>query len=541
MKNGDNALIKFRTNHDTELINVNINGKSANVVKQDVANSAEKSWEISTTINNGDMLDLTDITFEFTATDVARNTPINNSQSNVQNALKYYAPLTVTTGISSNQKNSSYVTNGGQINLTSRVNHQATVTSASILNMVAGISSNNSENLAMMIKIGENESKLKEGLVPFTYSIRDVAGNILDNINTSSQQVYYDYTRPEVTVTPRFSGFTNKEVEYTITYSDLNLNPNAISLKINDEEFITSEDRRSLTGTTFTKVVKLDISNDEEKSYIIIPDILDLAENNAKSITKTEIIIDKLSPKINILNSEIFAEPDGAKRLKTKVFNQEINILDYFNLDENNISEIICTLTDEKGVTEWDINKPISGDGKKTIYLQVIDRANNKSPEMVCEFMLDTTAPRSIVKEKLSNTMVKSMEMESFIQEMNLAIKLEEIEVVEGERDYFTMATLTKPNGEIIDLLNEVQTGNLEDLIIKSSKEFMDGKYVLKLNAKDNIGNEMGQTDYNFEFKDKTLLAKYVDNKPLFISTITLFIIGLVSSVGYLIYKKKRV
>ena len=321
----------------------------------------------------------------------------------------------------------------------------------------------------------------------------------------------------------------------------MNLNPNAISLKINDEEFITSEDRRSLTGTTFTKVVKLDISNDEEKSYIIIPDILDLAENNAKSITKTEIIIDKLSPKINILNSEIFAEPDGAKRLKTKVFNQEINILDYFNLDENNISEIICTLTDEKGVTEWDINKPISGDGKKTIYLQVIDRANNKSPEMVCEFMLDTTAPRSIVKEKLSNTMVKSMEMESFIQEMNLAIKLEEIEVVEGERDYFTMATLTKPNGEIIDLLNEVQTGNLEDLIIKSSKEFMDGKYVLKLNAKDNIGNEMGQTDYNFEFKDKTLLAKYVDNKPLFISTITLFIIGLVSSVGYLIYKKKRV
>ncbi len=90
VKNEEIVTISFKTNHDTQLSSVKINGKTAETAKFNISDSDKKEWNITTTIKDGDMPDLTDITFGFTVNDIAENTPLNRTQNDVQNVIKYY-------------------------------------------------------------------------------------------------------------------------------------------------------------------------------------------------------------------------------------------------------------------------------------------------------------------------------------------------------------------------------------------------------------------------------------------------------------------
>ena len=189
------------------------------------------------------------------------------------------------------------------------------------------------------------------------------------------------------------------------------------------------------------------------------------------------------------------------------------------------------------GSVEWDINKPIETDGKKTINLLAEDMAGNTS-NLTYDIYVDGTVPKPIIKESVTGRSLSPGDnVEPFISEMSLEISLEKLHIGSENPDKFTQLKLTDENGNLIEDILAAKTP-VEDIFKVPIKAF--GKYNLVLEAEDDVGNKTELTSYSFEFKDKTLLLKFYENKPLFYSTMPLVVVIVISAVVFIINKLRR-
>ena len=163
--------------------------------------------------------------------------------------------------------------------------------------------------------------------------------------------------------------FTNNSVTYKFTFSDTHLSFNDISVKVNGEEQITDNERNSLTGTVFTKEITLDTDN----NYRITSSVRDMADNEAFPEIEVKMTIDKIDPEIRTLK----INPDTPE-----IYRSSFSIKEHFEIDEKNLREVICTVTNADGTVDWDINVPVRKDGKNTVYLMAADMAGNISKRL---------------------------------------------------------------------------------------------------------------------------------------------------------------
>jgi len=134
---------------------------------------------------------------------------------------------------------------------------------------------------------------------------------------------------------------------------------------------------------------------------------------------------------------------------------------------------------------------------------------------------------------------VEGQNLDAFISKMTLSIGLESLQTLNNTQlDKFTVLKLVDQNGKVvIDLMNELDADS-NGTYSYSVNEF--GKYKLLAQAVDAVGNQTEVIEYNFEFKDKSILLKYYENTPLFASSLAVVGVLAVLGVASIISIKKR-
>ena len=529
-KNGDIVFVSFTTNHEILIRGASIAGQS--VTQSQAAGQAganSKTYTLSYVVQNGAILDLSSVTFAFTCSDVAGNTPVSKSDANAAgiNRITYYAPITSVTKISSDGVNAGYAKNGDTITLGVVTNHNVTVQSAAILGKTATIRGMDTTNPTMIYLLSQNESVLPEGIVAYSYRITDAAGNeyeIAQKDASAASQVVYDRTAPEMTVTPRFNGFTNQTVIFDASFKDVNLDKNGISILLNGVEQISSANRLAISGTTYDQAITIET----DEMYVLTASITDLAGNRATPDFSSTITIDKTAPTISSATLS-FSEP--------QVYKTGFVLGTHLDIVDENVSEVICMMTDADGSRNWNMDDPILTDGKKTIYLLVTDFAGNTSKEIVFDMYIDATAPVPVVSDTISGRMLSEEKQASpFLSEMTLDVSLQDISLGNESADHFTTITLLDGDGQVVqDILGTMQA-NADGSYTIDLPSF--GSYTLQIEAEDSVGNSTGVLEYSFTFKDKSVFVKYYENKPVFYSTTTLFAVLVIGGISLIAIRK---
>ena len=525
-KNGDEVKVTFKSNHDVSISDADIVGKNAVLSKNNLSGSA-KQFALTYSIKNGDIADLAIVKFAFKANDIAGNPQVvkNSTDSDIINSIQYFSPITAQTSIASNYRKTNFAKNGDTITVSSRANHEVSIVDAKIFNRDTVNSIENGKSLNMSYRIPQNENALAQGNVTFTYTITDLAGNVLSENHPSvaTNNVTYDRTLPTIAMTPQFNGFTNKDMNYIFTFADENLSSNDISIRVNGVEQLTQSDKAT-NGKTFNKTITLSA----EKEYEVIATLLDSAGNKCQQDKIVKITIDKTSPKITSSKVDL---------TKSTSFKSGIKLSEILDIDEKYINEVICNITDSNGTHDIGIDDPITGDGKKTVNIIVKDMAGNISQTMTYDFYIDGTPP----KLEIRNTDKKSLSPEktvTFKDKLKLKIGLDSFSSDKTKLEKFTTLKLLNSKGEtVVDLLEEetpLSNGGYE---IKVDKF---GKYTLEVQAVDSAGNDTGLLKYNFIVKDKTITEKFVSNKPLMIGSIAGIIVIIGAVILFVIKRKNR-
>ena len=525
-KNGDEVKVTFKSNHDVSISDADIVGKNAVLSKNSLSGSA-KQFTLTYSIKNGDIADLAIVKFAFKANDIAGNPQVvkNSTDSDIINSIQYFSPITAQTSIASNYRKTNFAKNGDTITVSSRANHEVSIVDAKIFNRDTVNSIENGKSLNMSYRIPQNENALAQGNVTFTYTITDLAGNVLSENHPSvaTNNVTYDRTLPTIAMTPQFNGFTNKDMNYIFTFADENLSSNDISIRVNGVEQLTQGDKAT-TGKTFNKTITLSA----EKEYEVIATLLDSAGNKCQQDKIVKITIDKTSPKITSSKVDL---------TKSTSFKSGIKLSEILDIDEKYINEVICNITDSNGTHDIDIDDPITGDGKKTVNIIVKDMAGNISQTMTYDFYIDGTPPKLEIK----NTDKKSLSPEktvTFKDKLKLKIGLDSFSSDKTKLEKFTTLKLLNSKGEtVVDLLEEETPLSNGAYEIKVDKF---GKYTLEVQAVDTAGNDTGLLKYNFIVKDKTIIEKFVSNKPLMIGSIAGIIVIIGAVILFVIKRKNR-
>lgn len=523
-KDGDTITVTFDTQHKTHISVSKIAGKNIEFTSK---NNEGKSWTGKYTLKNGDIVDLQQVSFQFNVDDEAANDTVskNHQDSAVINKLKYYAPITVNATMSSSGSNKAYAKNGDTIKVSFTTNHEARVNSAVFFNERSGrATGNDTSSLSAEYTIPAGERVLKEDEIPFAINVEDPAGNTNSfNATNDGSKVIYDRTSPVAIIRPAFNGFSGKALNVTVSCSDKNIDPKAVSVTLNGKELMSAAERAAVK-TTFDKAVNLQ----EEGEYDLKVVSTDLAGNKSDPNIGMKVILDITNPKFTSMKLDL------TKAITVK---KGFVISEFIKIDEKHIKSITCTLTDMLGSVEWDINKPIETDGKKTINLLAEDMAGNTS-NLTYDIYVDGTVPKPIIKESVTGRSLSPGDnVEPFISEMSLEISLEKLHIGSENPDKFTQLKLTDENGNLIEDILAAKTP-VEDIFKVPIKAF--GKYNLVLEAEDDVGNKTELTSYSFEFKDKTLLLKFYENKPLFYSTMPLVVVIVISAVVFIINKLRR-
>lgn len=517
IKDDDVVTISFDTNHAIDILKANITGNDASSIN----NINDKSYNFSYMIKNGDMADQSELTYDFTVTDEAGNGPITQNNFILSsNTLKYFAPIQAKSEFYTDNVNKLYAKNQSTLYIDVTANHNISLNDCKISDRTGKADFDNSSNIRISYTIPENEIHLNEGLLSYKYIIEDAAGNVFsedkkDKID--SNQIIYDRTRPVITTSSPFSGFTNKSYTYTVTFSDTNLNSSEISLRINGKEIITDNDRASINknSSSFTKTMYL--SN--EDTYEIIAFAKDMADNSVFNDTKSNIIIDKTNPEIESFKIQLN---------ESKTFKKGFVLSDYFQINDKFIREIVCIVTDQNGSQDWDVDEPIISDGKKSVYMTATDMSNNSSIGVTYDFFIDGTSPQLLVKESKTNTIMSNNFKPCFESNMVLKIKLNDIHMPNQDPDKFTKLEILDEEGNVIkNILKDERTNNYTYTIPINEL----GNYTLVAEAVDDVGNEMDEISIQFELKDKPWFAKFFENKLLFYGstiTISLIIISII-------------
>lgn len=529
-KNGDEITVSFKTNHDVTVSSSNIARSSCSLSKNDIS-GVTKQWRMTYRINNGDLTDLSTIPFEFKIDDIAGNDPIiqRNTDPNVSNSITYYSPITADTSISSNYKSADYAKNGDAITVSAKTNHNVNIVESLIFSRATTNSNENGRFLKMSYTIPQNENVLEQGIVPFRYTVTDLAGNVLA-VNTSSiagNRVTYDRTRPTVSMTPEFNGFTNKNISYTFTFTDDNLSGNDVSIRVNGAEQVSQNEKSTATGKTFRKTITLSSENE----YEVVATLVDKAGNKCFQDKVVKVTIDKTAPQVSSTSIDM---------TKAISFKSGIKLSDFLNITDKYISEVVCTITDNQGTREYDPDTPITGDGKKTINIIVKDMSGNTSSMMTYDLYIDGNPPKPVIKSENSNIQLLSLDKKMiFKSRLKLLIGLDSFKNGDmGDIEKFTTLKLVDKNGNVVvDLMNE-------GIPLSDGEYSLDvqkfGEYSLEVEAVDSVGNSTGLMKYNFVLKDKTLYEKFVSNKSLFIGSIAGLTLVVISIVILIIKKKKR-
>lgn len=525
-KNGNQVKVTFKSNHDITISNADILGKNTSLSKHDLSGCA-KQFTMTYTIKNGDIADLSTVGFAFKADDIAGNPQIvkKSTDSDVRNHIQYYSPITAQISIASSYKKTDFAKNGDTITVSSRTNHDVSILNSKIFNRDTVNTIENGKSLKMSYRIPLNENAIAQGNTSFEYTLIDLAGNILsvNQPSAATNKVTYDRIRPTVSMTPQFNGFTNKNISYIFSFSDENLSASDISVKVNGAEQLTQADKVS-TGKTFRKTISLSA----EKEYEIIATLLDSAGNKCQQDKIVKITVDKTSPKVTSSKVDL---------TKSTSFKSGIELSEILEIQEKYIKEVICSITDSDGTRDIDINDPITGDGKKTVNIIVKDMAGNISQTMTYDFYIDGTPPKFEIKD----TDKKALSLDktaTFKDKLNLKIGLDSFgSDKENQLEKFTTLKLLNSNGNlVVDLLEEetpLSNGGYE---IKVDKF---GKYTLEVQAVDSAGNDTGLLKYKFVVKDKTVVEKYVSNKPLMIASIV-GVLAIAGAVVLIIIKRKN-
>jgi len=528
-RDGNTVTVSCKTNHKMSLSNTSIARQTDIKIKEINVSGNTYSYALSYQLHNGDISDLDDVAFRFSVDDAAGNHTVTkqNVDADVTNRIQYFLPITAKTIIGSNGKEASFAKNGDTVSLRIETNHNTKVVSSTILGRTASTSGNESKNLLVSYQINSADSSLKEGIVPFDLSVTDLAGNVLPiNTVTDSSKVTYDRTAPIVGLTPDFSGFTNKKISYSVTFSDTNLGGQGLSFTVNGNEQLTQTDRNTaMAGTSFTKTIELDA----EGEYNIAAKAQDRASNSAKSDVTAKVMVDKTVPKITSTKIDLS---------KTLAFQKGFLISKYFNIDDKYEKDIICKVTDNTGSLDWDINTPITTDGKKTIYLLVTDMAGNSSKALTYDLYIDGTAPKVSVKDSVTNKeLTAGKEINQFTGKESLRISLGKLNIGSETEDKFVKLQLVNQKGELVcDLLKDGKKEN--GTYVMDMKNF--GDYKLLAQAVDDVGNKTKLLEYPFVFQDQSVFSKYYENKPLFYTSIP-FASSLIIAAGvFLILKVKK-
>lgn len=527
-KNGDTVTVTFATNHDVTVSASAIAGKAVTSAKTD-GSGLVKNWSMAYTIAGGDLSDLAVVPFAFTISDKAGNTPIsvNNGTAGVLHSLRYYAPLTATTSIASNYKNSNYAKNTDTVTVTAKTNHAATIVSSAICGRKAANVGSGGINLKMSYQIPSGENSIAEGAVGLSYTVTDAAGNTLTVNKTSdaASSVTYDRTNPTVSVDPSSLSFSASAVTYSVTFEDEHLTGADISVKVNGEEQMTSRDRSSVSGNRYTKSVTLGTDG----NYKLVASLLDSAGNASNPDAATSVTVDTTKPEIKAVKLDTSTP---------KAFKAGFMVRDYFEFVDQNIRDIICTVSDNEGTRDWDINEPLTGDGKKTINLIVTDMADNSSTSITYDLYIDGTAPKPVITDSQSQTAVSADQPATFISEMTLSIGLEALNTGDiASADHFTKIELLKDDQKFADVLNTVKP---DENGVYSYPLTSFGKYTLLLAAADDVGNETGDLEYHFIFNDKSIFQKFFENTPLFVTVMSILVIGLATLITLKIVRRNR-
>lgn len=532
-KNGDTVTVSFTSNHTISIDSATIAGLTANVSSsKDSGNFV--NYTLTYTITQDTLTDLSIIPFVFTSSDVARNTtsPITNTSSGVKNSITYYAPITATAEISASGSNTAFVSNAGTVTVNLTTNHNTTISSGTVGGYNGITNGANTLKPSVTYTIPANESSMSQGALNFNCNVNDAAGNTLVVSNAQGSVVIYDRDNPTVSIVPDLSSFVNQEVTYTVTISDANIEANyiTISVTIDGEKVlypITYSDIVSSGGNTVSKQITL--SKDAE--YVIEVTAKDKADNNATPKT-VRVTVDTTNPVINVVGIDLNV---------TKTYKEGQVLSDFFKIDEKNIKDIICTITDNKGnVQEWSLDKPITADmdGRQTFTLQVTDLAGNNSEVITYDFYIDNTKPKFVISDESTNKLLNTSTTETFISNMKLNISLEDLHIGDNNLDRFTMAKLIKPDKTEINLLGADATQAI--IYELNSATFEDGEYTLILSAIDDMGNETGDMIYTFDFKDKSIFVKFFENKGLFYTSTTIACILIIAGIAIIVKKKKK-
>lgn len=527
-KSGDTVKVTFTANHNVNVTNAKIGGKDANITVSEAGGETRK-YELTCSFTDEELADQAQIHFSFDASDMAGNAPAVISDGSLgTNVLTYYAPIKSEVTIASNGRNTSYVKNGGKIIITGEANHPVQPEKAKIMGRTAEGTSYMKTDYSVAYDIPEDEVRLAQTEATFEYTLTDAAGNELKISKvTDKSKVLYDRTLPIIEADYDKVNFTNDTVEYLFTFSDENLSGADLSIKINGEEQITDEERSSFKGTYFVK----EIAVDADDNYKIVASAFDLAGNEGQPCV-INMTVDKTAPKLKTVS---------ISSNKPEIFSGSFSIKDHLEIDEANLKEIICTVTNATGTTDWDINEPITTEGKNTIYIVATDMANNTSPAITYDIYIDTTPPKPVVSERKRDLFIYPDKEAVFSEQAEFDISLEPLHI-EGisQPDHFTKLCITDREGKVIVDLLEGGFESKEERGVYTVTISDKGEYYLVLEAEDDVGNKTGEVKYIFRIDDKNVIQKMTDNKLAVAGIATCGAVIAIASGYVLVFRRVR-
>ena len=530
-KDGNTVTVEFNTNHKADMSIGTIAGHIAEISSEKLSDTNYK-WRMDYTIKNGDIGDLSNVGFSFSLDDEAHNDSVSmdHNSTTMQNAITYYAPIMANTDYSSDYKDGTYVKNGDTITVNCRTSHPVKTTSASIAGRQATVQGNDTNALSMIYTIPENEGAIPEDGIKFEYTIEDIAGNELkvNQVSDTSvvKNIIYDRTLPVVNVSNDNTGgtsFYSDTAKYSLVYTGTNIFEDGMSCIINGVERI-GDLKKYPTDDGY----RVDIELDAEENYLIKASCIDLAGNKDSSDTSISVTVDKTNPILKIVNINT-----------GYIFNSEFTLADYLDIEEKNLKDIDCMLTDNEGTHDWDINDVVIGDGKKTVTLKMTDMAGNVSDTYVYEFYVDVTAPSPVIMDKDSGYMFKQgKNSKKFAKNMSLNISLDEINVGKEPDKFTAIKVLDEDGNEYMDV---IKSGRVEEDGSYSISIAKDGEYTLNVQAVDSVGNDTGLCKYSFMVGEKTWYIRFYENTPVFVTVVVcMSLLTVMGAAGFVIKKKGK-
>ena len=452
----------------------------------------------------------------------------------LSSGITYYAPIHLENiTFTSDGRYNDFARNGSNLTFTARASHKVKASNVNVESFAATTVNDETVDLRFVFN-GVNGIANEKMVIP-SFDLEDAAGNVYDH-KDHIPEIEYDSATPKVSISPKLNGFLNGNFSCTATFADKNLYPEGMKFEYHAKK--ANATRSAMDTSSFvdktTIEFKQSLSLSEEDTYKISASVTDKAGNTSADAGMT-VTIDKTAP--NITSVKITSDT-------ILIFKKGFVISDYVDIEEEFINELICKVSDSTGTVDWDVDKPIETEGKKTISIVVTDMAGNTS-SFDFEVYIDATAPDPVVKDTVTGREMEAGKENKFTKELDLSVLLETPQIPNMLQDEFTTLKLLDADGnEVYDFISK--DGLKTDYVYN----FTDyGKYVLLVEAKDhaiakdgNDGNVYGPAKYYITFTDGNIFEVIGDNPILMYSLISLLALALIGGgiFAFIILAKRK-